>query len=187
MKKVKQLKLGIKAPKLHFGGAKFSSYNPNSSRPLAVKTPIHVVMRSPMAKGHLSLLFFDKEIRKIIKKQSEAAGVKVYDFANAGNHLHFVCSLSRVDGWKQFIRALSGLIARLVLKAERGCAVGAKFWEGRPWTRILTWGRAYKTVKKYLAFNKTEAFGFSRKAAKIMDKMGLEIRRNPQATMTAQV
>ena len=176
MAKIKQIKLGLKNLRLDFGGARFASYNPNQARPMAVRTPIHVVLRSPIAKAHLSLLFFDKEIRRILKKQGDRAGVKVYDFANAGNHLHFVCTVSRIEGWKTFIRAFSGLVARLVLKAERGAAVGAKFWQGRPWTRILTWGRAYRVVRSYIALNKTEAFGFSRKAARIMEKMGFEIR-----------
>jgi len=171
----RQLKLGLKKQKLEFGGKEFKNYNPNSSRPLAVKTPIHVVMRAPMARAHLSMLFYDKEIRKIIKKQSEKSGVKIHDFANSGNHLHFVCTLTRIDGWKAFIRAVSGLIARTVLGAERGKAIGAKFWEARPWTRILAWGRAYKIVRNYIGINKTEAFGFSRKAAKIMDKLGLSV------------
>jgi hypothetical protein len=183
MARQKQLKLGIKTPKLEFGGSKFSNYNPKTARPLAAKTPIHVVLRSPMAKGHLSLLFFDKEIKKIIKKQSESNQIQVYDFANAGNHLHFVCVMKSIRGWKTFIRAVSGLIARLVLKAERGSAVGAKFWQGRPWTRIMTWGRAYKSIKKYLSLNKTEAFGFSRKAARIMEKMGLEICLAPRTVV----
>src|SRR4051812_18029019 len=126
MARPKQLKLGLKTVRPDFGGARFKNYNPKASRPLAVRTPIHVVMRSPMARNHLSLLFFDKEIRKILKKHSEKNGVKIYDFANSGNHLHFVCVLHQIHGWKAFIRSVSGLIARLVLGAQRGSAVGAK-------------------------------------------------------------
>jgi hypothetical protein len=172
----KQLKLGIKSPTLEFGGSKFTNYNPKTARPLAAKTPVHVVMRSPMAKGHLSLLFFDRDIKKIIRKQSESCQIRVYDFANAGNHLHFVCVMKSIRGWKTFIRAVSGLIARLVLKAERGSAVGARFWQGRPWTRILTWGRAYKAIQKYLSLNKLEAIGFCRATAKIVQSLGLFAR-----------
>jgi hypothetical protein len=129
-----------------------------------------------MAKGHLSLLFFDKEIKKIIKKQSENCQIQVYGIANAGNHLHFVCVMKSIRGWKTFIRAVGGLIARLVLKAERGSAVGAKFWQGRPWTRILSWGRAYKAVKKYISLNKLEAIGFCRATAKAVQSLGLDVR-----------
>ena len=183
MAKGRQFKLGLKTFKLDFGGARFANYNPKSARPLVAKTPIHVVMRSPMAKGRLSLLFFDKEIRKLLKKHSERVGIRVYDIANAGNHIHFVCVLKSIHGWKTFIRAVSGLIARLVLKAERGAAVGAKFWEARPWTRILSWGKAYKTLRSYLCLNKIEAFGFTRTASRIMEKMGLEIKlKVPLAT-----
>lgn len=167
----KQVKLGLKKENLEFGGGRFKNYNPNAARPLAAKTPIHVVMRSPMAKGHLSLLFFDKEIRKILTQHSRKLGIRIYDLANAGNHLHFICYLPHVHSWNKFIRSVAGLIARLVLGAQRGKAVGARFWEGRPWTRILHWGRAYKAAKNYLGLNKIEALGFSRSTARILIQM----------------
>lgn len=171
MRQNKQLKLGLKNEKLEFGGGKFRTYNPNAARPIAAKVPIHVVMRSPMAKGHLSLLFFDKEIRGILVKHSKKLGIRIYDLANAGNHLHFICYLPRPSSWKVFIRSVTGLIARLVLSAERGSAVGAKFWEGRPWTRILMWGKAFKAAKDYLGLNKIEALGFTRSTARIIMRM----------------
>ena len=171
MNRNKQLKLGLKNQKLEFGGGKFKTYNPNVARPIAARTPIHVVMRSPMARGHLSLLFFDKEIREILNKHSMKLGIRVYDLANAGNHLHFICYLRRVSSWKIFIRTVTGLIARLVLGAERGRAVGAKFWEGRPWTRLLLWGKAYRAARSYLSLNKIEALGFTRSTARILVQM----------------
>lgn len=167
----KQLKLGLGKQKLEFGGSKFRTYNPNAARPIAAKTPIHVVMRSPMAKGHLSLLFFDKEISKILNKHSKKLGIRIYDLANAGNHLHFICYLPRQSSSKVFIRSGTGLIARLALGAERGRGLGAKFWEGRPWTRILMWGKAYSAAKNYLGLNKIEALGFSRSTARILMQM----------------
>lgn len=171
MSRNKQLNIGLKKEKLEFGGGRFKSYNPNVARPIAAKTPIHVVMRSPMAKGHLSLLFFDKEIRGILNKHSKRQGIKIYDMANAGNHIHFICYLPRTDSWRIFIRSIAGLIARLVLGVERGRGIGAKFWEGRPWTRILMWGRGYKAAKKYLGLNKIEALGFTRLTARLLMQM----------------
>jgi hypothetical protein len=63
-------------------------------------------------------------------------------------------------GFNGFIRAISGLIARLTLGVERGRAKGLKFWDARPFTRVLEWGRDYRQACAYLAQNILEALGF---------------------------
>ena len=60
----------------------------------------------------------------------------------------------------RFLRAVSGLIARFIMKAERGKACGIKFWDARPFTRIVIWGKAFKAAKEYVELNFLEAMGF---------------------------
>jgi REP element-mobilizing transposase RayT len=143
----------------HFGGAYLSS-NPKEKRPLSLKKSSHLVMRSLLAKGPLSFLRHDEKIRSIISKQAKKFGVKIYRFANGGNHLHMIILPMSRRAFNSFIRAISGLIARLVLKAERGEPKGLQFWEKRPFTRIVEWGRDYKRACNYLLQNTLEALGF---------------------------
>lgn len=117
-------------------------------------------MRSLLAKGPLSLLKYDHEIRKIIENQARTFGIKVYRQANGGNHLHMVILPRSRTAFNGFVRAISGLIARLVLGAERGSSKNVQFWERRPFTRIVAWGRDYKKVCNYLLQNTLEALGF---------------------------
>jgi len=66
-------------------------------------------------------------------------------------------------GFISFLRAISGVIARIALGAERGHAKlkeAAQFWDQRPWTRILAWMKDFENVKKYVQQNFNEAMGF---------------------------
>jgi putative transposase len=151
----------LKAEKKYFGGALLRNSHAKTARPISTKLPVHLVMRSDLAKRERSLLNHERKIQKIIYRQGRKFGVKVYRLANAGNHLHLVILPRSRRAFQSFIRATSGLIARVVLKVERGKAKGLKFWDKRPFTRLLSWGRDYKITCDYLLQNTLEALGFS--------------------------
>jgi len=143
-----------------FGGAYLKNSNPKTARPISHKRSMHLVLRSSYAKGEYSLLKSDRRIRKILWTQGKTFGVKIYHLANGGNHLHLIILPRSRIAFNGFIRAVSGLIARAVLDVERGRALGFKFWDKRPFTRILEWGREFKVVSNYLLQNTLEALGF---------------------------
>ncbi|HEX4924735.1 MAG TPA: transposase [Bdellovibrionales bacterium] len=121
---------------------------------------MHLVIRSSRAKGRFSLLKKDIQIKRIISNQADRFGVRVYKQANAGNHLHLTVLPRSRAAFNGFIRAITGLIARTVLGTERGAGKGLQFWDQRPFTRILEWGREFKQVTAYLRQNTLEALGF---------------------------
>jgi hypothetical protein len=143
----------------HFGGSYLTSH-PKEKRPLSLRKTSHLVMRSLLAKGPRSFLRYDEKIRRIVFNQAKEFGIKIYRFANGGNHLHMVVLPRSRSAFNAFIRSISGLIARLVLKVERGSPKNLQFWEKRPFTRIVEWGRDYKRVCSYLMQNTLEALGF---------------------------
>jgi hypothetical protein len=150
----------MKVQKKHFGGAYLKNSHAKTKRPITLKTPMHLVMRSELAKGPYSLLKFERRVQKIIYDQGRKFGVKVYRLANAGNHLHLIILPRSRRAFLGFVRAISGLIARATLKVQRGSAKGLKFWDKRPFTRIVSWGREYRDVCDYLLQNTLEAMGF---------------------------
>jgi hypothetical protein len=204
-----------------FGGSHLKNSNPKTARPISTKRSMHLVMHSSKAKGSYSFLKFYSEIQLIINTQAKAFGVKVYRQANAGNHLHLIVLPRSREAFNGFIRAISGLIPRLVLGVERGSGRSVltknkliskslensramssqhyraispqnskirskdeievkfkdeaksnsnsnsitkvshvSFWNKRPFTRIVEWGREFKSVSRYLLQNTLEAFGF---------------------------
>ena len=162
MKKQKQLGFELLEGKnvKHFGGAHLKNSNPKEKRPISTKRSMHLVLRSSMAKYDYSLLKKDQKIRTIVSAQGRAFGVKIYKQANGGNHLHLIVLPRSRQAFQSFIRAVSGLIAREILGAQRGNPQHIKFWDQRPFTRIVEWGKDFRKVSRYLLQNTLEALGF---------------------------
>lgn len=142
-----------------FGGSLLKNSNPKGARPVDTKAPMHLVFHSDKATGDKSFLRFDKAIWKIISDQSHLHRVKVYSFANAGNHLHMLIRGKSRRGILRFIRGLGALIARRVLRAARGAPSqeAGSFWSQRPYSRILaSWVRDFRNVCAYLKLNRLE-------------------------------
>ncbi len=140
------------------------------ARPLSAKQSIHLVLRSERATGKHSLNKRHAVVKAIIFKQARLAGVSVQRWANAGNHLHLQIKLSKGpqfrSDYNRFIRAISGLIARLILNAERSRKRvqehAQRFWSQRPWTRVLSSFKESRILANYIYINQFEQLGFSR-------------------------
>ena len=126
-------------------------------RPRATKEALHLVLRSDRARGPKSLLKYDSVVRKVIAKLALRHGVRVYRIVNAGNHLHITLKLSKQFLWHGFISGITGSIARAVGFQRDSTKQG--FWNSRPFTRVLAWGRDYNIVKDYHTLNQLEAEG----------------------------
>ncbi len=177
MRKKKQLSFlsfDIKPVSRQFGGALLKG-NPKEKRPLSLKNPLHLVLKSKNTFGANSMLAkaHASRIDRLVRKQAGCCGVKIYHFVNVGNHLHLVIRLQDRRLYHVFIRAISGLIARQVLGKERGSQREAQdssldmkpvmktkkfqFWVARPFTRFVTWGADYKNLSLYMKKNQAQA------------------------------
>jgi hypothetical protein len=157
-----------------FGGSLLKG-NPKTGRPLSVKEPIHLVMKSLNAFGPRSMLqtYNAKKIDGIIRTQAQINKIKLYRLINVGNHLHIILQLTDIKKYAKFIRAITGLIARHVLKKERGLSmksikvesntqrkkteIKTSFWVARPFTRLVAWGRDFNSIQKYMYKNQGQA------------------------------
>lgn len=141
-----------------FGGSLLKS-NPKTKRPISTGQAIHLVLKSQHAVGKHSMLhgYNAKKIESVILSQAKGWGIKIYHYVNVGNHLHLVIKLNNRRSFNPFIRAITGLIARHVLNAERGSSKEIQFWVARPFTRIISWGKDYLNINKYMNKNKGQA------------------------------
>jgi REP element-mobilizing transposase RayT len=150
-------------PHDHFGGRYLQNYNPKSKRPMDSKKALHLVLKSSQAVGEKSLNShkFKTKIWDIICNHAEKRGIKIYEYANGGDHLHLLLRAKHRDEYSGFIRTISGLIARLVGGAQRGKPLRKKFWDARPFSRIVSFAkREFNSVKTYLLRNTLEAIGW---------------------------
>ncbi len=143
---------GLKRPGDKFGGSLLKG-NPKGKRPLDSKLPVHLVLRARKSVLRLPRTF--GPVEEIIRKTAEKYGVRIYQSANVGNHLHMVIQIKKLHLWAAFIRELTGRIAqRAGANAKNG------FWLYRPFTRIIrSWKLAFRSALEYVKLNELEAQG----------------------------
>jgi REP element-mobilizing transposase RayT len=127
------------------------------------KKALHLVLKSSQAVGERSFnnSKFKSKIWDIICDHAEKLDVKIYSYANGGNHLHLLLRAKTREDYVSFIKTITGLIARLVGNAERGQPLKKKFWDARPFSRIVSFAKKeFETIKTYLLGNTLEAIGW---------------------------
>jgi REP element-mobilizing transposase RayT len=175
MKKKKQLEF-FKSDLRFFGGRLLHGRR-RRQRPLSVKDPVHLILRSSWASGLNSFLrpHNKNAIQKIIATTAQKYGVRVYRTAIASNHIHSIVRIHSRRLYRTFIRVLAGKIASHVMKNQsfkifrkglRGDppeiqGKGQAFWQFRPFTRLMHWGRDFTKCCAYLKQNTLEALGFT--------------------------
>ena len=136
-------------------------------RPLNPKSSIHLVLKSTRATGVWSLLHRQHKTRvhDLLIKIAQQNGIKVYQYANVGNHLHLLLKMRNRAGFQKFLRIFSGRVALMITQAKKGKAQG-KFWDSLAFTRIVHWGKDFTRITRYFFKNEIEALGFSAGFAK---------------------
>jgi len=164
MKRVKQSNFeGLRAPKDVYGGSLLNSH-PKVKRPLDSKLPTHLVLRATKSSMRKPQYFL--KVNQIVKNACRKHGVRLYEYANVGNHLHLLIKLRSRASWAAFIREVTGRIAQLT----------STKWLHRPFTRIVRgWKKAYKMAQQYVRLNLAEAEGF-------ITPLGIKILRGLRKT-----
>lgn len=126
-------------------------------RPLSTKKWIHLVLKSDQAVGSLSFLRpkNKKIVERILRDKSQKFHVRIADAVNMGNHLHLKIKIKHREGFRNFLRSVTTLIARGVTGARKGRRFG-RFWQGTAFTRVLLTQFEELGLKGYFAVNREE-------------------------------
>lgn len=144
-----------------FGGALLKSSHAKVARPLSCSRPMHIVFKSNRALGKLSLLQKGNAyiIRKVLRLQSKKFRVTLLSQKNAGTHIHlFIKGKTKIE-ITNFIRTISALIARYVQRVHKGSAAKKRFWDQRPFTRIVEGYTGLRVALSYIIQSELEALG----------------------------
>lgn len=169
---MKQLHLLKKENKAYGGELRKTRKGRSAGRPLDSRNTMHLVLRSSQAKGEKSFLRSKNRaaVQRIVNKFSNKYGIKILSLANVGNHLHFHIKLSTRHGYKPFIRAVTAAIAMAVTGVNRWNKTNGKtkFWDYRPFTRVVVGFKAFLGLRHYVEINQLEGLGWSRINAELL-------------------
>jgi hypothetical protein len=143
-------------------------------RPFDRKRPLHLSLRAISASGERSLLHARNKWRVygVLDKTSAKYGVRIYRYANVGNHLHLLVQAKSRAEFQAFLREFAGGVAALVTGAIKGRP--EKFWDGLAWSTVVEWGRQFRNAARYVLLNVLEASGLrSRELLRRLEREGL--------------
>jgi REP element-mobilizing transposase RayT len=134
---------------------------------------MHVVLRSSLATGSWSLRRRQnrERVERELGRFARRFGIRIYQAANSGNHLHLLLRARRRLDFQNFLRALTGAIARFVTCAQPGHRAD-RFWDLLAYSRVVQWGRDYFGVRAYVLQNEWEALGLVRRRPRKVPEFG---------------
>lgn len=136
------------------------------ARPLSSRTSMHLVLRSTQATGARAFNTPGNRARvnRILVRFAAKHGLKIrHPIGNAGNHLHLHIQMNHRRSYYRFIRAVTSAIATSIGGVP---AAGKKFWDYRPFSRIVETIRQLRRLEDYIYVNDLEGKGISRQAAR---------------------
>ncbi len=161
--------------KTFFGGSFLKNSHAKSARPISSKLPMHIVLKSSIAKGSLSFLFPKNQntVKSILKKSAQIFHIQILEFSNNGNHLHLLIRGRNRNDIKNFIRTLSALLPRYIQNKHKGhkdikhssmnppneSKKTTSFWDQRAFSRIVESYKGYFVARDYVLMNHLESLG----------------------------
>ena len=88
--------------KNEFGG-NLNEGKRKTARPLSVKTPIHLILKSTT---HRLFNPYNRDLEKTLRSLAGKYHIKIYDLAFNWSHVHLVISFRSRDAYLKFIRTL---------------------------------------------------------------------------------
>jgi REP element-mobilizing transposase RayT len=148
-----------------------------------------VVLRSSLARGAWSFRAGRNHDRVAAALARLAAkhGVELCRRVIHLNHLHLLVRVPSRKAYTRFIRAASSAVAMAVTRASRWKPRRLRFWDRRPFTRVVVGKRDEEGIRDYFLVNELETLGYARVAARfrVAWEKGLrldrELRRKRQA------
>ena len=107
-------------------------------------------------------------IHDLTHRLAKRWGVRLYRYANVGNHIHLLIKVPSRAVWQRFLRELAGTIALIVTGAKKGMPhpknpTQRGFWDALAFTRIVQFGRDFENMGSYLIKNLFEGAGIPMK------------------------
>ena len=151
--------------KREFGGSLLAGKR-KTMRPLSTKEPIHLVLKST---GNRVFSPGDRRIENLIRNQAAKYKIKLFRISLNWTHVHAIIQIKDRKSYNSFIRTVTALLVSLISQIRKMDLTG--LFDLRPFTKIISWGRQFKSLFGYHDLNDMEAFGMIRREKKTKKKL----------------
>ena len=144
-----------------FGGSLLKKAKNRHARPVATKEPMHFILKSSKAIGRNSFGHSRnlRQVNSLVENRCKKYGVKLISYSNSFNHLHMLLKFPSRAIYLKFVRSITAAIAILITGAKKNARASEKFFDYRPFTRIVRGMKAFRTAYDYIRLNQLEAAG----------------------------
>lgn len=141
-----------------FGGSLLRNKKNRTARPLSAKHPLHIVLKSSQASGAWGFLQprNRKVIERTLKQMTKRYGVRLIEVGICQNHFHLLVRFQSRRLLIHFLRVVTGTMVRRICGKQK---LAKRFFDFRPFSRIVESFRGYKIAKDYVFLNHLEGLG----------------------------
>jgi len=145
---------------LSFGGSDLKS-NPKIARPISTKRAMHIVIKTHLKREACNFQSAESKVRAKIKSLCEKWGIKIYRGVVMSTHIHLILRCRSRNSLRHFLREVGSFLGMLFGR-------GAPLFSGRPFSRIIEWGKDYAATYRYLDLNFLEKLGISKRVGRTL-------------------
>jgi REP element-mobilizing transposase RayT len=150
----------LKVFKKEFGGSLLIGKR-KSARPLAVKNPMHLILKTTKLSPFNPTNY---KLEKIIKQYANKYKITIYDYSLNWSHIHITMKLPNRAAYFAFIKTVTAALINYLSKALGENLKG--LFDLRPYTKIITCKKQFENAIDYMELNQQEALGLIRRVKK---------------------
>lgn len=162
---MKQINFSFESQNYKFYGGSLINGKRKTRRPLDSRKPLHLILK---ATNSFSLLRNKQKVESVTYKTSQKFGVKIHSMAVHFDHIHLNVSFANRPIYVMWIRAVSGTLAKKIIDLK---------FKLLPFSRIVSWGRDFKTVQRYIHKNAIEGL-FLLRVNEMAEQVAKKTRHN---------
>jgi len=151
---MRQLNLGfLNDFKKEFGGSLLIGKR-KTARPIAVKHPMHLVLKTTKLEPFNPT---NRKLENIVKAHANRFKIKLYNFSLNQSHIHMVLKLPNRAAYFAFIKTVTAALINFLSKSLGKNLRG--LFDLRPYTKIITCKKQFENALDYMELNQQEALG----------------------------
>ncbi|MBX3017196.1 MAG: hypothetical protein KF767_04855 [Bdellovibrionaceae bacterium] len=138
-----------------YGGTLRRRRDRRGARPVSSRHALHMVFKSSSAKGPTSFLHPRSRVilHRTLRQMAKRYGLRVHEVGICGNHFHMLVRFHHRRYLLAFNRVFTGTLVKRLCGSQK---LEKRFFDFRPFTRVVESRRGYQIARDYVLLNQLE-------------------------------